>query len=75
MRNFKFQVRAKGPKAVVEADFYDWDNACDFYGEVANDFQYNEGYVMDNRTGEIYAHFEHDEWGTQLWVAHRVAED
>jgi hypothetical protein len=66
MENFKYQVRANGPKATVDANFYDWNDACDFYSEVVNDFQYNEGYVMDNRTGEIYAHFEHDECGTQV---------
>lgn len=72
---FNYKVFAKSDENQVEMDCRTLRQASDFYFMLMDCGGYQSGHVMDNRTGELYAHFERDEWGTQLWVAHRVAED
>ena len=63
-------------KVVAESDEMDAyfncrtiEQASEKYFLLMDNEGFRSGYVMDNETGEIYAHFEREHGGLSSWVA------
>lgn len=69
---FNYKVYAKSDENRVEMDCRTLRQASDFYFRVMDCEGYQSGHVMDNRTGEVYAHFWRNDCGLTSWVANGV---
>ena len=65
-KNFLVVAKAEGVEYHIGCD--DWEMALDHYEEYATIEEFHTVYLMDNHTGELYAHrdIEEDEWGIEL---------
>ena len=72
MDAFHYKVYFKSDENQVEMNCRTLRQASDCYFMLMDCGGYKSGYVMDNRTGELYAHFERDNCGCTSWVANGV---
>lgn len=65
-KNFLVVAKAEGVEYHVGCD--DWETALSYYETYAMLEEYHTAYLMDNRTGELYAHrdLEEDEWSIEV---------
>jgi hypothetical protein len=65
-KNFVVVAKAEGIEYNIGCD--DWEMALDHYDEYAMLEEFHTVYLMDNYTGELYAHrdFEEEEWGIEV---------
>ena len=63
-----FLVVAKADGVEYNIGCADWITAIDHYEEYATIKEFDTVYLMDNHTGELYAHrdIEEDEWGIEM---------
>ena len=65
----KYKVVAESDEMDVAFDCRTHEQASDKYFLLMDCEGSRSGYVMDNETGEVYAHFEREHGGLTCWVA------